>query len=74
MQAKEKTEKPLKWFVLPNESYKWDFVLEKYVDEDSEQEATTESRGIERLADDGFDKDFITHKRRKQRDRYSSEW
>jgi len=30
MQAKEKTEKPLKWFVLPNESYKWDFVLEKY--------------------------------------------
>jgi hypothetical protein len=71
MQAKEKTEKPLKWFVLPNESYKWDFVLEKYVDEDSEQEATTQSRGIERLADDCFDKDYvITHKRRKQRDYY----
>jgi len=28
MQAKEKLEKPLKWFVLPNESYKWDFILE----------------------------------------------
>ncbi|MGZ8886434.1 MAG: hypothetical protein ACXW1O_07695 [Halobacteriota archaeon] len=57
MQAKEKTEKPLKWFVLPNESYKWDLVLEKYVLEDSEQEATTQSRGIERLADDCLDKD-----------------
>jgi len=70
MQAKEKTEKPLKWFVLPNESYKWDFVLEKYFVE-SQQEATTESRGIERLADDSFDKDdVVTHKRRKQRDHY----
>jgi len=28
MQAKEKLEKPLKWFALPNESYKWDFILE----------------------------------------------
>jgi hypothetical protein len=43
MQAKEKLEKPLKWFVLPNESYKWDFILEKYVAEDAEQEATSES-------------------------------
>jgi hypothetical protein len=34
MQAKDKLEKPLKWFVLPNESYKWDFILEKYVVED----------------------------------------
>jgi len=71
MQAKEKLEKPLKWFVLPNESYKWDFILEKYVVEGVEQEATTESRAIEQLADDGFDKDYIvTHKKRKQRDRY----
>ena len=68
MQAKEKLEKPLKWFVLPNESYKWDFILEKYV---AEQEATSESWPIKQLADDGFDKDYIvTHKRRKQRDRY----
>jgi len=35
---KENLERPLKWFVLPNESDKWDFVLEKYVDE--QQEAT----------------------------------
>jgi hypothetical protein len=71
MQAKEKLEKPLKWFVLPNESYKWDFILEKYVVENAEQEATSESRGIEQLAEDGFDKDYIvTHKRRKQQDRY----
>jgi hypothetical protein len=70
MQAKEKLEKPLKWFILPNESYKWDFVLEKYVVEDSQREAAAEIVGTERL-DDGFDKDYIvTHKRRKQRDRY----
>lgn len=56
MQAKEKLEKPLKWFILPNESYKWDFILEKYVGEDAEQEVTTKSRGIEPLADDCFDK------------------
>ena len=70
MQAKEKLEEPLKWFILPNESYKWDFVLEKYVVEDSQQEADTESVVIQRL-DDGFDKDYIvTHKRRRDRDRY----
>ena len=69
MQAKEKPEEPLKWFILPNESYKWDFVLEKYVVEGSQQEAA-ESLRTQRL-DDGFDKDYIvTHKRRKQRDRY----
>jgi hypothetical protein len=71
MQAKEKLGKPLKWFVLPNESYKWDFILEKYVVEDSQQEVADESAGNRKLADDGFDKDYIvTHKRRKQRDRY----
>jgi hypothetical protein len=70
MQAKEKLEKPLKWFILPNESYKWDFILEKYVVEDSQQEVATESVRTQRL-DDRFDKDYIvTHKRRKQRDRY----
>jgi len=70
MQAKEKLEKPLKWFIMPNESYKWDFILEKYVVEDSQQEVATESVRTQRL-DDRFDKDYIvTHKRRKQRDRY----
>jgi hypothetical protein len=29
MQAKEKQEKPLKWFIPPDELYKWDFILEK---------------------------------------------
>ncbi|MGA2884138.1 MAG: hypothetical protein WBW25_02560 [Halobacteriota archaeon] len=70
MQAKEKLEKPLKWFILPNESYKWDFILEKYVVEDSREEVASKSVRTQRL-DDRFDKDYIvTHKRRKQRDRY----
>jgi hypothetical protein len=46
MHTKEKPERPLKWFVLPNESDRWDFVLEKYVDE--QQEATAERRGTAR--------------------------
>jgi hypothetical protein len=71
MQAKEKLEKPLKWFILPNESYKWDFILEKYIVEDVEHEAAAEGVGTQQFADDGFDKDYIvTHKRRKQRERY----
>jgi hypothetical protein len=71
MQAKEKLEKPLKWFVLPNESYKWDFVLEKYVVEDSQQEVVPDNAGTKHLADDGFDKDYIvTQKKRKRRDSY----
>jgi hypothetical protein len=70
MQAKEKLEKPLKWFILPNESYKWDFILEKYVVEDSREEVASKSVRTQRL-DDRFYKDYIvTHKRRKQRDRY----
>ena len=48
MQKKEKPERPLRWFILPNESYKWDFILDKYGDEDSQQEATTERRGAAR--------------------------
>jgi len=70
MQVKEKMEKPLKWFVLPNESYKWDFILEKFVAEETHEEAALESERLE-LSDDGFDKDYIvTHKKRKHRDRY----
>ena len=30
MQAKENQEKPIEWFILPNESYEWDFILEKH--------------------------------------------
>jgi hypothetical protein len=71
MHAKEKLQRPMKWFVLPNESFKWDFILEKYVVEDSEQEVAADSEWVKQLTDDGFDKDYIvTHKRRKQRDRY----
>jgi hypothetical protein len=46
MQRKEHSERPLRWFVLPNESYKWDFILEKYGDE--QQEATSERWGAAR--------------------------
>ena len=46
MQAKEKLEKPLKWFILPNESYKWDFILGKYVVENSQHGGATEKEGI----------------------------
>jgi hypothetical protein len=68
MHAKRKTEKPLESFILPNESYKWDFILDKYAVEEPDREAITEHRGIERLGDDGFDKDrVITGRRRKQR-------
>ncbi|MGZ4865528.1 MAG: hypothetical protein ACXV5H_12330 [Halobacteriota archaeon] len=71
MLANEKQEKLLKWFVLPNESYKWDFILEKYVVEDSQQEVVSDSVGTKHLADDGFDKDYIvTHNKRKKRDNY----
>ena len=36
MQAKERQERPLKWFILPNESYKWDLILEKQMVENSQ--------------------------------------
>ena len=71
LKAVEKQETLLKWFILPNESYQWDFILEKFVVEDSLQEVNSDNVGTEQLADDGFDKDYIvTHKKRKNRDRY----
>jgi hypothetical protein len=71
MFVKDEQEKPLKWFILPNESYKWDFVLEKYVIENSQQEVVPDRVGTKQLADDGFDKDYIvTKKKRKRRDSY----
>jgi hypothetical protein len=71
MFAKEEQDKPLKWFILPNESYKWDFILEKYVIENSRQEVVPDSVGTTQLVDDGFDKDYIvTKKKRKRRDSY----
>jgi hypothetical protein len=38
MSTKEKLEKPLRSFILPNESFRWDFVLEQYAEEGSQQE------------------------------------
>ena len=71
MFAKEEQEKPLKWFILPNESYKWDFILEKYVIENSQQEVVPDSMGTKQPVDGGFDKGYIvTKKKRKRRDSY----
>jgi hypothetical protein len=70
-EEKEEQEKPLKWFILPNESYKWDFILEKYAVENSQQEVVPDSVGTKQLVDDGFDKDnIVTQKKRKRRDSY----
>ncbi|MGZ4904813.1 MAG: hypothetical protein ACXVIG_07065 [Halobacteriota archaeon] len=38
MQAKEKQEAPLKCSILPNESYKWSFILEKQIVENPQHE------------------------------------
>ena len=63
MFAKEEQEKPLKWFILPNESYKWDFILEKCVIENSQQEVVPDSVGTKQPVDDGFEKDYIVTKK-----------
>ncbi|MGB9370858.1 MAG: hypothetical protein WCB79_02855 [Halobacteriota archaeon] len=71
MHANKKAEESIKWFILPNESYKWDFILDKYAGEEADKEAIPERRGIEKHGDDGFDTDYvITRRRRKQRGRY----
>jgi hypothetical protein len=51
MQAKEKQELPSKWFILPNESYKWDFILDKQVAENPKREAAGSTEGIKVLCD-----------------------
>ncbi len=52
-------ERPLTSFIMPNESYKWDFILEKYAaEDDAERENVTERRETKR-GDNGFDKDYI---------------
>ncbi len=62
--------RPLKSFVIPNESFKWDFIFEKYILEDEvDREALEERRRTERI--DGFDKDYIVARRKRSRhDRY----
>ncbi len=65
-----RSERPLKSIIMPNESFKWDFILEKFVLED-EFERETQGKRWHEERDDGFDKDYIV-KRRKRRtqDRY----
>jgi hypothetical protein len=52
MQTKEKQEQPIKWFVLPNESYKWDFILDKQMVENPQQEAPDQAEGIKVFCDE----------------------
>ena len=63
-------ERPLRSFIMPNESFKWDFILEKYVrEEEAERETHAKPWQTEDL--DGFDKDYIvTRKKRRTQDRY----
>ncbi len=69
MKAIVKQERLLKWFILPNESHKSDFM--KFVVEDSQLEVSSEKVGTDQIAYDGFDKDYIvTHKRRKKQHYY----
>ncbi len=64
-------ERSLKSFILPNVSYKWDFILDKYAaEDDTEREDVTERQETKR-GDDEFEKDYIvTHTRRRPHDRY----
>lgn len=68
--SKNEKERPLRSFILPNESFKWDFILEKYILEDeAKRGALEECRQTERA--DGFDKDYIIARRkRRTHDRY----
>ncbi|MGZ4863945.1 MAG: hypothetical protein ACXV5H_02910 [Halobacteriota archaeon] len=51
MQAKENQEKPIKWFILPNEPYEWEFILEKQMVENPQHEVADETEGIKVLVD-----------------------
>ncbi len=61
-----KKEKPLTSFVLPNESYKWDFILDKFAAEhDAEREGATERQETEH-AGGKFDEARVTTRRRRE--------
>ena len=71
MKAEERKEPLLKWVVLPNESYKWDFILEQLEAEDSQTEIAPDLTGTKQFPADGFDKDYVvTHKKRKNLDNF----
>jgi hypothetical protein len=69
MQAKGKLEKSFNWF-MPNESWTRDVILEKFVVEEFEQQTDCQEADALQPADDCFDKDYITCKRRKRRDHF----
>lgn len=52
MQAKQRQELLSKWFILPNESYKWDFILDKQVAENPKRETADTSEGIKVRCDE----------------------
>lgn len=62
----DEVKKPLKWIILPNESYKWDFILEKYAPQSPAEEGTGRE-DIDEEADSRFDKDYIVTPRRRRR-------
>jgi len=49
--------KPLTSFIMPNESFKWDFILDKYAAEDDARQGTASRRRTAKRGDHGFDKD-----------------
>jgi len=49
LKAVEKQENLLKWFVPPKELYQWDFTLEKFVVEDSQQDVNPDNVGTEQM-------------------------
>ena len=69
MKIEERSKRAPKSIIPPKESYRWDFMREKFVVETCPKEATAAARIQD--ADERFDKDYIvTHKRRKHRDLY----
>ncbi len=62
--------RPLKSVIMPNESFKWDFILEKHMLEEEAERETSEERWQTERAD-GFDKDYIVARRKRRiQDRY----
>jgi len=43
---------------MPNESFKWDFILDKYAAEDDAKQKTASRRRMAKRGDYGFNKDY----------------
>ena len=59
--------KPLTSFIMPNESFKWDFILDKYAAEDDARREAASKRRTAKRADDGLTR--ITTSRARNEDR-----